>query len=104
MNTNNTSTTSSDFNVVKITYKQPDIIFQLNGSNNKEIVKVTNDGDIYIKGNLITNDKEILRYLKKISISNYKENLKNEIRTNTHLFDEIISELRKEKINKLLNK
>lgn len=103
MNTNNTSTTSSDFDVAKITYKQPDIIFQINGSN-KEIIKVTNYGDIYIKGNLITNDKEILRYLKKISISNYRENLKNEIRTNPQLFDEIISELRKEKINKLLNK
>lgn len=100
---NNSIILSSKFQSTFITYSPPPNIFQLNG-NNKEVIKVTNDGDVYIKGKLITNDEDIVRYLKKISLSNYKENLKTEIRSNPQLYDEIVMELRKEKIKKLLNK
>lgn len=104
MNSYNTTTTlSSKYQNATITYSPPPNIFQLN-DNNKEVIKVTNDGDVYIKGKLITNDEDIVRYLRKISLSNYKENLKTEIRSNPQLYDEIVMELRKEKIKKLLNK
>lgn len=103
MNSYNTTTLSSKYQTATITYSPPPNIFQLN-DNNKEVIKVTNDGDVYIKGKLITNDEDIVRYLRKISLSNYKENLKTEIRSNPQLYDEIVMELRKEKIKKLLNK
>ena len=104
MNSYNTTTTlSSKYQTATITYLPPPNIFQLNG-NNKEIIKVTNDGDIYIKGKLITNDEDIVRYLRKISLSIYKENLKTEIRSNSQLYDEIVMEIKKEKIKKLLKK
>lgn len=82
---------------------QPNII-QINKSSGEEVIKIENNGDIYIKGKLITNDTDIVRYMKRISLSNHKENIKSEIRNNPELYNDIILELRKEKINKLLNK
>ena len=99
---NNSIILSSKFQSASITYSPPPDILHI--FNNKDIFKVTNEGDVYIKGKLITKDEDIVKYLKKISLSNYKENLKNEIRSNPQLYDEIVMELRKEKINKLLNK
>lgn len=88
----------------QIEYTPHTDILKIYGKNNKEIIKIENNGDFYINGKYIENDKDISRYLKKISINNYKEDLKEEIKNNPSLYDEILFELRREKIEKLKNK
>lgn len=102
--TNNlyTNTKWVSSNTLQPNILQPNIL-QINNKN-IEVLKITPDGDFYIKGNLISTDKDLVRYLKVISKSNYKETLLNDVRKDPDLFQDIVTILRREKINNILNR
>lgn len=79
-------------------------IFQINGKNNSEVLKITHDGEIYIKGKLIETNKDIVRYSKVFMKNNYKQTILNDIRQDPDLFQDVITTLRREKIEKLLKR
>lgn len=72
-------------------------IFQINNKN-IEIIKITNDGKIYINGKLTKNEKLITNTIVDIFNDNNRYKLKEEIRNNSKLYQEILLELRNEKI------
>jgi len=88
---------------IYLTTVEAENILTVLSKNKTEILRINNNGDFYIKGKLITNDKDIPKYLKKVSYNDYKSKLKEEIKNNPEMYQDILLELRRLKTEKLLN-
>jgi len=73
-------------------------------SKSGENLRISNNGDFYINGKFIDNDKLIVSYFKNIVFEEHTNNIKNQVRNNPELYQSIITELRIEKIERLRNK
>jgi len=88
---------------LKLNYTQPVNLFQINNTKG-EVLKITKDGEFYIKGKLVETDKDIIRYLKVYMKENYRQTLLSDIRESPEIFQDIVTILRREKIEKLLKR
>ena len=82
-------------------YKKNDII--INDNNGNELVKIeTGTGNFYIKGKLITNNELVGRYLSNLGQHDVMQLIRKELSNNPECIEEIINELRREKINNII--
>ena len=88
---------------IYLTTVEAENILTVLSKNKTEILRINNNGDFYIKGKLITNDKDIPKYFKKVCYNDYKNKLKEEINNNPEMYQDILLELRRLKTEKLLN-
>lgn len=75
--------------------------FVINGRDNKEIIKISAEGDIYIKGELVTNNIIIARYMISVISNNHKNIVYELLENDPILMQEVITKIRKNKLLKL---
>jgi hypothetical protein len=64
--------TNSDMSISELAIPKQDIIFWI---KNKQIIKLDENGDIYVKGKLIQNDIEVVEGFKEFLQNNNSDNL-----------------------------
>lgn len=77
------------------------ILFNVDDKNGNSLLKINDDGNFFIKNKLITDDKNICRYITFICKRIYTDDIKESILYNPELMQEILEHIRNEKMKKI---